>query len=58
MGSGSFTRSGVNHQAGAKTPMSAIIAAFISHARVAFLGAICFLFAQSSHGWYHFVGRV
>lgn len=28
MGSGSFTRSGVNHQAGAKTPMSAIIAAF------------------------------
>ncbi|NOQ91836.1 MAG: STAS domain-containing protein, partial [Flavobacteriaceae bacterium] len=28
MGSGSFTRSGVNHQAGAKTPMSAIFAAF------------------------------
>ena len=27
-GSGSFTRSGVNHQAGAKTPMSAIFAAF------------------------------
>jgi sulfate permease, SulP family len=26
-GSGSFTRSGVNHQAGAKTPMSAILAA-------------------------------
>jgi len=28
MGSGSFTRSGVNQQAGAKTPMSAIFAAF------------------------------
>ena len=28
MGSGSFTRSGVNYQAGAKTPMSAIYAAF------------------------------
>lgn len=28
-GSGSFTRSGVNHQAGAKTPMSAIFAAVI-----------------------------
>jgi SulP family sulfate permease len=28
MGSGSFTRSGVNHQAGAKTPLSAIFAAF------------------------------
>lgn len=28
MGSGSFTRSGVNYQAGAKTPMSAIFAAF------------------------------
>ncbi|MCF6224257.1 MAG: SulP family inorganic anion transporter [Flavobacteriaceae bacterium] len=28
MGSGSFTRSGVNKQAGAKTPMSAIFAAF------------------------------
>lgn len=27
-GSGSFTRSGVNHQAGAKTPLSAIFAAF------------------------------
>ena len=27
MGSGSFTRSGVNYQAGAKTPMSAIFAA-------------------------------
>ncbi len=28
MGSGSFTRSGVNHQAGARTPMSAIFSAF------------------------------
>jgi SulP family sulfate permease len=28
MGSGSFTRSGVNYQAGAKTPLSAIFAAF------------------------------
>ena len=28
-GSGSFTRSGVNHQAGAKTPMSAIIASVL-----------------------------
>ncbi|MGV6801492.1 MAG: SulP family inorganic anion transporter [bacterium] len=28
-GSGSFTRSGVNYEAGAKTPMSAIFAAFI-----------------------------
>lgn len=28
-GSGSFTRSGVNHQAGAKTPMSAIIASIL-----------------------------
>ena len=38
-GSGSFTRSGVNHQAGAKTPMSAIIASF-------FLMLVMLLFAQ------------
>ena len=37
--SGSFTRSGVNHQAGAKTPMSAIIAAV-------FLAIVLLLFAS------------
>lgn len=39
VGSGSFTRSGVNHQAGAKTPMSAIIASF-------FLIIVLLLFAK------------
>jgi len=38
-GSGSFTRSGVNHQAGAKTPMSAIFASI-------FLMIVLLLFAQ------------
>ncbi|MGB5364553.1 MAG: solute carrier family 23 protein, partial [Aureibaculum sp.] len=38
-GSGSFTRSGVNHQAGAKTPMSAIFAAV-------FLMIVLLLFAK------------
>jgi SulP family sulfate permease len=38
-GSGSFTRSGVNHQAGAKTPMSAIFAAV-------FLMVVLLLFAK------------
>lgn len=38
-GSGSFTRSGVNHQAGAKTPMAAIFASL-------FLVIILLLFAQ------------
>ena len=38
-GSGSFTRSGVNHQAGAKTPMSAIFAAV-------FLAVVLLLFAK------------
>jgi SulP family sulfate permease len=38
-GSGSFTRSGVNHQAGAKTPMAAIFASV-------FLMAILLLFAN------------
>jgi SulP family sulfate permease len=37
-GSGSFTRSGVNHQAGAKTPLSAIFASF-------FLMLVLLLFA-------------
>lgn len=39
MGSGSFTRSGVNYQAGAKTPMSAIFAAI-------FLMIVLLLFSQ------------
>ncbi len=38
-GSGSFTRSGVNHQAGAKTPMSAIFASL-------FLMVVLLLFAK------------
>ena len=38
-GSGSFTRSGVNHQAGAKTPMSAIFASI-------FLMVVLLLFAK------------
>ena len=38
-GSGSFTRSGVNHQAGAKTPMSAIFSAV-------FLAVVLLLFAD------------
>jgi len=38
-GSGSFTRSGVNHQAGAKTPMSAIFASI-------FLMIVLLVFAQ------------
>jgi SulP family sulfate permease len=38
-GSGSFTRSGVNHQTGAKTPMSAIFAAV-------FLAVVLLLFAK------------
>jgi SulP family sulfate permease len=38
-GSGSFTRSGVNHQAGAKTPLSAIIASIL-------LMAVLLLFAN------------
>ena len=37
-GSGSFTRSGVNHQAGAKTPLSAIFAAFFLMLVLLFLG--------------------
>jgi len=42
-GSGSFTRSGVNHQAGAKTPLSAIFASV-------FLMIVLLLFAQyASH---------
>ena len=39
MGSGSFTRSGVNYQAGAKTPMSAVFAAI-------FLMVVLLLFSQ------------
>ena len=39
MGSGSFTRSGVNYQAGAKTPMSAIFAAL-------FLMVVLLVFSQ------------
>lgn len=37
-GSGSFTRSGVNHQAGAKTPLSAIFAAFFLMLVLLFFG--------------------
>lgn len=43
-GSGSFTRSGVNHQAGAKTPMSAIFAAiFLAVVLLAFAKYAAFL---------------
>lgn len=39
-GSGSFTRSGVNYQAGAKTPMAAIFAAFIIMASLLFIAPL------------------
>ena len=39
-GSGSFTRSGVNYQAGAKTPMAAIFAAFILMASLLFIAPL------------------
>ncbi len=39
-GSGSFTRSGVNHQAGAKTPLSAIFAAVILMLMILFIAPL------------------
>ena len=39
-GSGSFTRSGVNHQAGAKTPIAAIIAAVLLMLVVVFVAPL------------------
>ena len=45
---GSFNRSGLNYQAGARTPMAAVFAGAG--------GAACSLSAQGGHGWHSFPG--
>jgi len=54
--SGSFTRSGVNYQAGAKTPFSAIISAIGLMLVILFFSQICVLFAKTGYGRHHFIG--
>jgi len=49
-GSGSFTRSGINYQAGAKTPMAAIFAALILMVAIAFIAPLTAYLPMSAMG--------
>lgn len=49
-GSGSFTRSGINYQAGAKTPMAAIFAALILMLAITFIAPLAAYLPMSAMG--------